>query len=146
MTYDEMVKNYNSTNFAKAFLLGFVYKKRLYVCTTNTVNWKLAKASDGSNQLRFAPDTDECFDMVINGNSHKLMLAKEFDELEGYANKGQKFEQIICQLYEQNGKANSVPYWKAGDIVIDGIHYQIKFQNGTVSEKSIASAMNELGL
>ena len=54
-------------------------------------------------------------------------------------NKGRVFEKMVTEYYGQEWGWDNVPFTEAGDIEIDGVAYQIKFEKATyVTEKRLA--------
>lgn len=62
-------------------------------------------------------------------------------------NKGYVFEcAVIQRLGKQEWKPDRTPFWKAPDVVINGIGYQIKAEGAEwFTEKSIQTAIEETG-
>ena len=53
-------------------------------------------------------------------------------------NKGEIFEKLVTELFGQVWEKDNVPFTKAGDIEVDGIAYQIKFEKATfTNEKTL---------
>ena len=55
-------------------------------------------------------------------------------------NRGEIFEKLVTEYFGQVWEKDNVPFTQAGDIEIDGIAYQIKYQKATFcTEDSIAN-------
>ena len=148
MDFETMKIAYHKTAFTPAHALGFIYHKHVYLMlTSEPVSWKLGKASQNrGNCLRFQPDKDDKFEWVWEGKAVKWMTLTDFYAADSYPNDGHRFEHLLALQNGQDGKPNDRRYWKEPDLLIDGKPYQAKFQGGSVSETSIASALEELGL
>lgn len=145
--FNALKSAYEQTAYTPDHALGFVYRKAVYLMLTREVPWKAGVASaERGSCLRFQPTNDDKFSWVWDGKAVKLMSLTEFEELDSYANKGQRFEHLLALRNGQEGKANALPYWKGADLYIEGKPYQVKFEGGSVSEASITSALRELGL
>ena len=57
-------------------------------------------------------------------------------------NKGEIFEKLVTEKFNQSWKKDRTPFTIDGDITVDGMAYQIKFEKATfTNEKSLASLM-----
>ena len=55
-------------------------------------------------------------------------------------NKGEIFEKMVTEYFGQEWEKDNVPFTEDGDITVNGVAYQIKFQKATFcNEKSIAN-------
>lgn len=93
-------------------------------------------------RLRVKPLTKKS---AILFNSFSPFLVCSFDELTARAqsdfsgNRGQAFEQIMCEYYRGTAAAANSPFWETGDFNASGVEYQVKFVNATiVHEKHLA--------
>ena len=71
-----------------------------------------------------------------------LCSEKYFNELvaESKYNNGEIFEKLVTERFGQTWKKDDIPFTDAGDIEVEGVPYQIKFQKATFcNEKSIAN-------
>ena len=73
----------------------------------------------------------------------QVLCSKKFFEETASAskyNKGEIFEKMVTEHFGQVWEKDNVPFTEDGDITVDGIAYQIKFQKATFcNEKSIAN-------
>ena len=54
-------------------------------------------------------------------------------------NRGEIFEKLVTEFYGQKWEKDNVPFTDDGDLTVNGIAYQIKFQKATfTSEKQLA--------
>jgi len=70
-----------------------------------------------------------------------LCSEKFFDELasESKYNKGEIFEKLVTELNGQEWEKDNIPFTDDGDLTVDGIAYQIKFEKASfINEKQIA--------
>ena len=102
---------------------------------------KLDRASRGAGYaLRFCPNAEQ--KMALMPSAKILCSEKFFNEVcaESKYNKGEIFEKMVTEYFGQVWTKDAVPFTEAGDIEVDGVAYQIKFQKATFcNEKSIAN-------
>ena len=105
-----------------------------YVC-------KIDKASRGEGYaLRFCPNVQQ--KLVLLPSAQPLCSAAYFNELVENCkyNRGEVFEKLVTEYYGQVWEKDNVPFTEAGDIEVNGVAYQIKFQKATFcNEKSLAN-------
>ena len=102
---------------------------------------KLDKASRGAGYaLRFCPNAQQ--KLFLMTSAKVLCSAKFFNEQVANSkyNKGEIFEKLVTEHFGQVWEKDNVPFTEAGDIEVDGIAYQIKYQKATFcNEKSLAN-------
>ena len=143
--FKNLIDRYNAVAYTHNYIYGFEYKKVVYMATASVENMpyilKLDKASRGAGYaLRFCPTEQQ--KRFLLPNARPLCSAKYFNELtaESKYNKGEIFEKLVTEHFGQTWEKDNVPFTEAGDIMVDGIAYQIKFQKATFcNEKSIAN-------
>lgn len=140
-----MVTEYGKYSKAHSYIVGFERKGNLYavkmsfVELTNSIRYTVS--SRGNEQVRIYMTSEQRKAYIMNGRA--VVIAKA-DELEADSkhNKGDNFERIVSESYgiAWTGK-NSVPFWVAGDINVNGEEIQIKLQGGELTNsKAIESA------
>jgi hypothetical protein len=102
---------------------------------------KLDKASRGAGySLRFCPTKEQKAFLLTKGA--KVLCSKEFFEIsvkESKYNKGEIFEKMVTESYKQEWTKDNVPFTEDGDLTVNGIAYQIKFEKATfTNEKTLA--------
>lgn len=140
-----MIDRYNAVAYTHNYIWGFVYKKTVYMATTTAEIMpyicKLDKASRGAGYaLRFCPNAEQ--KIALLPYAQPLCSEAYMDELkaESKYNYGELFEKLVTERFGQVWTKDNVPFTKAGDIEVDGVAYQIKYQKATFcNEKSIAS-------
>ena len=143
--FETMINRYNELAYTHNYIFGFTYKGVVYaVKTTNEVLpyiLKLDKASRGAGySLRFKPNKNQ--KILLLKDAKVLCSKKYFDEQKALSkyNKGEIFEKLITEHFNQIWCKDNIPFTKAGDIEINGTAYQIKFEGGTFcNEKSIST-------
>lgn len=140
-----LINRYEAVAFTPNYIWGFEYKGNIYMAITGSDVMPfvtcLDKASRGAGYaLRFCPNAQQ---KVALMPSAQLLCSKKFFEETCSAskyNKGEIFEKMVTEFFGQEWEKDNVPFTEAGDIEVDGIAYQIKFQKATFcNEKSIAN-------
>jgi len=140
-----MIRYYNNKAYTHNYIFGFQYKGKVYDIKTNSdilpAILKLDKASRGAGMsLRFRP-TKAIKEMLINLGAEELCSSEDLKaETEAIKyNVGEWFEKRETEKVGQTWEKDSVPFWEDGDLTVNGIAYQIKFENATfINEKTMA--------
>ena len=142
--FANLINRYNALAYTHNYIFGFAYEGNIYVLTTTSeilpYILKLDVASRGAGySLRFKPVKAQKVFML--NNSEILCSEKYFNEIVKNSpyNNGEIFEKLITEKFGQKWIKDNVPFTKAGDIEVNGISYQIKFEKATfTNEKSLA--------
>ena len=140
-----LINRYNAVAFTHEYIWGFIYKKNVYMAITSSDVMPfvtcLDKASRGAGYaLRFCPNADQ--KVALMPNAELLCSETYFNEQVASTkyNKGEIFEKMVTEFFGQKWEKDNVPFTEDGDITVNGIAYQIKFQKATFcNEKSIAN-------
>ena len=143
-----MINHYNSLAYTHEYIFGFEYKTNIYYVKTNNRYLELIltldKASRGAGYaLRFKP-TNEIKQLMFTMFNPELLCSKEFFTLEcenSKYNKGEIFEKMITELNGQVWEKDNKKFTECGDIEINGIAYQIKFEKATFTNEKILLKM-----
>ena len=143
--FKTMIDRYNAVAYTHEYIWGFEFHGVIYMAKTNADMMpyicKLDKASRGAGYaLRFCPKTEQ--KVMLLPYAEVLCSAEYFKAVKaecGY-NKGETFEKLVTEYYGQTWVKDNVPFTKDGDLTVDGIAYQIKFDRATFcNEKSLAN-------
>jgi hypothetical protein len=140
-----LIDRYNAVAFTHEYIWGFEYKGNIYMALTDSSAMPfvctLDKASRGAGYaLRFCPNAQQ--KLALMPNAELLCSKKFFEETVAASkyNKGEIFEKMVTEHFGQVWEKDNVPFTEDGDITVEGIAYQIKFQKATFcNEKSIAN-------
>ena len=128
---------YNKTAYAHLYIMGFRMNGNIYFVIVKAQMLdhltKLDKASRGAGySLRFKP-TKAQKNLMMSLDAKVLCSEKFFDELVEMSkyNRGEVFEKLITEYFGQTWVKDNIPYTEAGDIEVDGVAYQIKFEKAT---------------
>lgn len=143
--FNHMINRYNELSFTHNYIYGFFYQNMVYMvhadATLMPYILKLDKASRGAGySLRFCP-TNAIKVMLISAGA-EILCSKAFFDAEvqnSIYNKGEIFEKMVTEKYGQTWTKDNVPFTEDGDLTVNGIAYQIKFEKATfTNEKSLA--------
>lgn len=145
--FKTMLDKYNRLSFTHRYIFGFHFKKNIYLveATSEILPFilTLEKASSkngGGYGLRFNPNTKQKTLLLSNG-ARVLCSKAYFEEVTNNSkyNKGDVFEKMVTEKCGQMWHKDNLPFTVAGDIEVNGIAYQIKFEKATfVNEKTLA--------
>ncbi len=148
--FRKMVKFYNSKSFTHLYIFGIRFCGNIWLVKTTSeileTVLSLDKASRGAGYaLRFKPNKAKKAALLAE-NGKILCSEKFFDELAKNSkyNKGEIFEKLVTELYGQTWEKDNVPFTDDGDLTVDGIAYQIKFEKATfINEKQMLRIQGE---
>ena len=148
MTKNSMINTYRKYSVADSYILGFVVDKMLYMLEVAEIaprflNIEEASRNQGENlRLRLR-------------KAHKASLMKKSPICLGSAdclnaekyNKGEIFEKLVTEYFGQVWKKDTVPFYKDGDITVNGKKIQIKLDSATLMNtkqiKNIKKALDK---
>jgi hypothetical protein len=142
---NNLINSYNKLSYTHNYIFGFNFKGNLYaVVTTSEVLpyvLTLDSASRGAGYaLRFNP-TNEQKVLLLSKGAELICSTKFFLEIveNSKYNKGEIFEKLCTENVGQKWEKDNVPFTDGGDLTVDGIAYQIKFEKATfTNEKTLA--------
>ncbi len=143
--FANLIDRYNAIAYTHQYIWGFEYKKNIYMAFTDSSVMAhvctLDKASRGAGySLRFCPNAEQKVALLPYAT---LICSKSYFESEiesSIYNAGEIFEKMVTEHFGQKWEKDKIPFTKAGDIEIDGIAYQIKYQKATFcNEKSLVN-------
>lgn len=145
--FKTMIDRYNELSYTHEYIFGFTYQHNVYAvyATADVLPYilMLDKASRGAGYaLRFRPTREQKNFLMSMGA--ELICSKEwFDRLvaDSRYNKGEIFEKIITEKAGQRWHKDSVPFTMDGDLTVDGIAYQIKYESATFTNERILARL-----
>lgn len=149
---NNLINRYNNLSFTHNYIFGFIYKKNVYavVATSEILPYILTldMASRGAGcALRFNPTNEQ--KVLLLSKGAELICSKEYFEqtvVESNYNKGEIFEKLCTENVGQAWMKDNLPFTDGGDLTVDGIAYQIKFEKATfTNEKTLARLERERG-
>lgn len=148
---DNLINGYDELAYTGDYIFGYTYNKMVCFTVVNHSILKsiltLDKASRGCGYaLRFCPNK-ETKELLHGMNANELISEQLFAEMVASSkyNKGEIFEKLVTEFFGQTWTKDNVPFTEAGDIEVDGVAYQIKFQKATFcNEKSLENLRNKV--
>lgn len=143
--FNYLLNGYTKSAYTDKYIMGFVFQDMVYMAHISDgllpFVMKLDVASRGQGYaLRFKPNKGQ--KALLMTYAQPLCSKKFFEECvaDSKYNKGEIFEKMVTEYYGQHWTKDSVPYTMAGDIEVNGIAYQIKYESATfTNEKALAS-------
>ena len=132
----QMASEYNSLSAAHAYIVGYTYRKMVYFNTihhlpTELMSCEMASRGAGYSlrlRVRKAMKAGLLPTATCLGSADILTG-------DGY-NKGEWFEKAVTEFFGQEWHKDNVPFTKAGDINVNGVEIQIKFDAATFASEA----------
>lgn len=148
--FRKMVEFYNNNAFTHNYIFGFRFDGNIWLVKVTSeileTVLKLDKASRGAGYaLRFKPNKSIKSYMLSRG-AEVLCSEQLFDDLcnNSKYNKGEIFEKLVTEINGQTWEKDNVPFTDDGDLTVDGIAYQIKFEKASfINEKQMLKMQEE---
>lgn len=145
----KMVNFYNAHAYTHEYMLAFTVNGNIVVAIATAEMLIrvccLDKASRGAgNSLRFKPNMAQKNLLMRECETFVLCSVADMETLveSTVYNKGEIVEKLITEYYGQTWEKDNIPFTDDGDITVDNIAYQIKFEKATfINEKGMASLM-----
>ena len=140
-----LINGYNNRAYTHEYVFGFTFENTVWAVKADSsflpYILKLDRASRGAGlALRFCPNRQQKA-MLLSLGAIALCSKDYFTSVcaSNKYNKGENFEKLYTEYCGQTWIKDNVPYTEAGDIEVDGVAYQIKFEKATfTNEKSLA--------
>lgn len=142
MTMTEMMNAYNARSASHTYALGFVANGALYAVKLSFAElsrfFKLDRASSkrgGFAKIRIkltSADRAELSQTAERIGTADLLTADTAH------NKGENFERVLTELWTaETWVKDSVPFWVAGDITVNGEQVQVKLDGAELTNEKI---------
>ena len=144
MTMTEMMTAYNARSAAHTYALGFVCGGNLYAQKLTFAElskfFKLDRASSkrgGFAKIRIKMTAKDRAELSAKA---ELIGAENLLTKDSAHNKGENFERILTERWtSETWVKDSVPFWVAGDIRVDGEEIQVKLDGAELTnERTLA--------
>lgn len=132
MTKGNAIRYYRKFSGANAYILGFTYKKENYMAIVNEIMPRFISIEKASSkkgggeklQLRLK---NEHMEQLIRKGAQKI----DYEVVKG--NNGRAFEMWVQNYFGQTEREwDADGFWVGGDVSIDGIEYQVKFNGAQI--------------
>ena len=146
MTMTEMKVAYYARSAAHKYALGFVFGGNLYVITLSFAElarfFKLDRASSkrgGFAKIRIKLTSAERAELA---QTAELLGAESLLTADPAHNKGENFERELTERWtSETWVKDSVPFWVAGDIRVNGEEIQIKLDGAELTNEKLLSRL-----
>jgi hypothetical protein len=144
MTMTEMLTDYRTKSAAHVYALGFLYEHRLYAVKLSFEElarfFKLDRASSkrgGFAKIRIKLTAKDRAELSATA---ELLGAEDLLTADPHYNKGENFERELTERWTaETWVKDSVPFWVAGDIRVDGVEIQVKLDGAELTnERTLA--------
>ena len=144
MTMTEMMTAYNAKSAAHTYALGFTHAGNLFAARMNFAElsrfFKLDRASSkrgGFAKIRIKLTAKDRAELSATA---ELIGAEDLLTKDSAHNKGENFERELTERWTSEvWVKDSVPFWVAGDIRVDGIEVQVKLDGAELTnERTLA--------
>jgi len=142
--FNALINGYNELAYTHNYMFGFSDNGTIY-CAIGTADLlpyvcTLDKASRGAGySLRFKPNKAQK-ELLKTCELISICSANFFNETVANSNynKGEIFEKMVTEYFGQVWEKDNVPFTEDGDLTVNRIAYQIKFEKATfTNEKSL---------
>lgn len=123
-----LYKIYRENQAAHKYLLGCIYKGGLYLCYMDDIPPRMIQCDKKGLRMRVYTKKDIAY---IVKRGFYVGPASLLDS--DIYNKGVMLEQVVYNIYQQEWKRNNTPFYKDGDITINGKKVQIKYSHGHIA-------------
>ena len=133
---------YNKNSAAHTYYFGFIFAGLLYVVCGMTFDeiatfCKMDRASTakgGFRKIRIRATAAQCAALI----PHALLIGSAEMLNDPKWNKGEMFEKIITEMFtDEKWQKDSVPFFVAGDAVINGENVQITLNQAELTNEKI---------
>ena len=144
-----MIDRYNTLAYTHHYLFGFVLKHVVYVAEADetilpyiAVLDKASSKNGGGLTLKFHPTTAQ--KMLLMANARPLCSEEFFmaQVRNSKYNKGDIFEKMLTEKAGQVWTKDHVRFDMDGDLTVDGIAYQIKFDKATFASEALLASLH----
>lgn len=140
MTMTEMMNAYSARSAAHTYALGFVEGHNLYAVKLSFSElsryFKLDRASSkrgGFAKIRIKLTAKDRAELSATA---ELIGAEDLLTKDSAHNKGENFERELTERWTaETWVKDSVPFWVAGDIRVDGVEVQVKLDGAELTNE-----------
>ena len=131
------IRNYRRFTGAEEYIVGFIYGHNLYAIQVEELmpRWMVMKAESSRHAEKLQMNLKAKHKReLINKGAELICTEEEFLQMNDLRNKGFTFERLVFDLNGQGAEwsRDNVRFDKCGDININGVEIQIKFENAQI--------------
>ena len=140
MTMTEMMNAYNARSASHTYALGFVEAHNLYAVKLNFEElsrfFKLDRASTKKGGFAKIRIKLTAKDRAELSSTAELIGAEDLLSKDAKHNKGENFERELTERWtSETWEKDSVPFWVAGDLRVDGVEIQVKLDGAELTNE-----------
>ena len=142
MTMQEMITRYNERSAAHTYALGFIYAHQLYVKKLTFAELSRYFRPSRTSSKRGA--VAQVRIRLLAGEKAELSESAEMIGAETLLrkdtkyNKGENFERELTERWtSEHWVKDSIPFWMAGDIRVDGVEIQVKLDGAELTNEKL---------
>lgn len=134
-----LLNAYKATTAAMVYIIGFLMNNKVYtIYLKDLPEWLIgldreSTSHGGVLKLRIRM-TAIARRRLMNMGAAYIGTVDEI--LSSRKNKGEAFEKYVTEKAGQEWKKDSIPYYLDGDLTVDGIKYQIKFESASLANEN----------
>lgn len=136
MQVQNALRYYRKFSAAHSYIVGFNHGHMIYYIETDKImpRWLYMKpASKGHDEkLQMNLKAKHKQELIKKGAKVLCSETEFLKENEKIRNKGFTFEKLIHDMHNTNWERDNIPFHMQGDININGIETQIKFENAQI--------------
>lgn len=138
MTGHELYEIYTKTAAADRYIIGFTKGEAVYAVEMENLPYEILRESVTSSKRHAAVALRVYIRKAVKA---ELMIKAEMVgtvadlTADNRYNRGDNFERMVCERYGIPWKKDSTLYTEAGDLTVNGIAYQIKFDGASVTNE-----------
>lgn len=142
----EMMNAYNARSASHAYALGFVQGGNLYVAKLSFIQlsryFKLDRASKSHGGMLKIRIRMSSADRQELSRTAEYLGAEDLLVADPKHNKGENFERELTERWtSKTWVKDSVPFWVAGDIRVDGIEIQVKLDGAELTNEKLLAKL-----
>ena len=142
----EMLTRYNARSASHVYALGFRFGGKLYAQKLSfdelTRFAKLDRASKSHGGMLKIRIKLTARDRAELSATAELIGSEDLLTEDPAHNRGENFERILTERWtSESWVKDSVPFWMAGDIRVDGVEIQIKLDGAELTNEKILSKL-----
>ena len=146
MTMTEMMTAYNARSASHVYALGFAHAGNLFAAKLSFAElsrfFKLDRASSkrgGFAKIRIKLTAKDRAELSATA---ELIGAEDLLTKDPAHNKGENFERELTERWTaETWVKDSVPFWMAGDIRVDGVEVQVKLDGAELTNEKLLSRL-----
>lgn len=136
-----LLARYMRTSAADSYIIGFDVDGDAYMVKVNELFTEMLKLDRESKKnggyVKIRMEMNDAIKARLLESGEAQYIGKTAGILALRKNKGEAFEKFITEMFGQEWHKDSVPYYKDGDITVNGERIQIKWENASLTNENV---------